>query len=46
MIASELGVLVTDDTGGAIDWSKDDELAVVVAGWPGIHRQLLEAMAS
>ena len=45
MIASELGVLVTDHAGGAIDWSKDDELAVVVVGWPVIHRQLIEVMA-
>ncbi|MCH8230190.1 MAG: hypothetical protein IIA53_07670 [Chloroflexi bacterium] len=45
MIASELGILVTDDTGGAIDWSKDDELAVVVVGWPGIHKQLIETMS-
>lgn len=45
MIASELGVLVTSDDGGAIDWSKDDELAVVVVGWPTVHSQLIEAMA-
>ncbi len=44
MIASELGILVTDDSGNDIDWSKDDELPVVVAGWPGIHQQLIEAM--
>ena len=45
MIASELGVLVTDGAGDPIDWSKDDELAVVVVGWPGIHQQLIKAMA-
>ena len=45
MIASELGVLVTDDAGGAIDWSSDDELPVVVVGWPGIHEQLIEVMS-
>ena len=44
MIANELGVLITDDRGEAIDWSKDDELAVVVIGWPGIHAQLLDVM--
>ncbi len=44
MIASELGILATDDAGGAIDWSNDDELAVVVLGWPEIHQQLIEAM--
>ncbi|MCZ6538828.1 MAG: inositol monophosphatase [Chloroflexi bacterium] len=46
MIASELGVLVTDDAGGSIDWSKDDEMAVVVVGWPEIHQQLIEAMSA
>ena len=44
MIASELGVLVTDDSGQPIDWSKDDELPVVVIGWPEIHEQLLAVM--
>ncbi|MBT7078356.1 MAG: inositol monophosphatase [Chloroflexi bacterium] len=45
MIANELGVLVTDELGAPIDWSKDDELSVVVIGWPVIHEQLLAAMA-
>jgi myo-inositol-1(or 4)-monophosphatase len=45
MIASEIGVLVTDELGAPIDWSKDDELSVVVIGWPVIHEQLLDAMA-
>ncbi|MBT3862352.1 MAG: inositol monophosphatase [Chloroflexi bacterium] len=45
MIASELGVLVTDELGAPIDWSKDDELSVVVIGWPVIHEQLLASMA-
>lgn len=44
MIADELGILVTDENGNPIDWSKDDELSVVVIGWPVIHRQLLDAM--
>jgi len=44
LIASELGVLVTDDTGEPIDWSKDEELPAVVIGWPEIHRQLLAVM--
>ncbi|MBN4064678.1 hypothetical protein JYU04_02970 [Dehalococcoides mccartyi] len=44
MIASELGVLVTDDRGNPIDWSKDDELPVVVFGWPEIHAQLMDVM--
>jgi myo-inositol-1(or 4)-monophosphatase len=46
MIASELGVLTTDEKGEPIDWSKDDELPVVVIGWPEIHGQLLGAMAT
>ena len=45
MIASELGIRVTDELGAPIDWSKDDELSVVVVGWPVIHEQLLAAMA-
>lgn len=44
MIASELGVLVTDEHGEPIDWSKDDELSVVLIGWPDIHSQLIDAM--
>lgn len=44
MIATELGVLVTDANANPIDWSKDDELAVVVVGWPVIHEQLIDAM--
>jgi myo-inositol-1(or 4)-monophosphatase len=45
MIASELGIRVTDELGAPIDWLKDDELSVVVIGWPVIHEQLLAAMA-
>jgi len=44
MIASELGILVTDNRGVDIDWSKDDELPVVVIGWPEIHAQLMDVM--
>ncbi len=44
MIASELGVLVTDDSGVDINWSEDGELPVVVIGWPVIHEQLIAAM--
>ena len=45
MIASELGIRVTDELGAPIDWSKDDEISVVVIGWPVIHEQLISAMA-
>jgi myo-inositol-1(or 4)-monophosphatase len=44
MIAGELGLRVTDGVGEPIDWSNDDELPVVVIGWPVIHQQLIEAM--
>jgi fructose-1,6-bisphosphatase/inositol monophosphatase family enzyme len=44
MIANELGVLVTDDQGASIDWSLDDELPVLVVGWPVIHEQLMDVM--
>ncbi len=46
MIADELGILVTNENGDPIDWSKDDELSVVVIGWPVIHRQLIDAMSA
>jgi len=43
-IALELGLRVTDATGGRIDWRGDGELPVVVAGWPEVHAQLIRAM--
>ena len=43
-IALELGLKVTDAAGEPVDWSGDAELPVVVAGWPEVHRQLIEAM--
>ncbi len=45
MIASELGVSVTDEKGNEIDWSKDEELDVVVFGWQEIHAQLIDVMS-
>ena len=44
LIAEELGICVTDDSGQVINWSKDDELPVVVIGWPNIHDQLIKVM--
>ena len=44
LIADELGICVTDDSGQVIDWSKDDELPAVVIGWPNIHDQLIKVM--
>ena len=44
MIATELGLAVTDGAGAPLDWSQDEEFPVVVAGWPDVHRQLIAAM--
>ena len=46
LIAQELGLAVTDETGESIDWGSDDDLPVVVVGWPEVHAQLIEAMGS
>lgn len=43
-VALELGCRVTDAGGSDIDWTGDAELAVVVAGWPVAHGQLIQAM--
>ncbi len=40
-----LGANATDGNGDAIDWSRDDELPMVVVGWPRVHGQLIEAIA-
>ena len=45
-IAYELGVEVTDDEGEPIDWSLDDEIPVIVFGWPEPHRQVIEGHGS
>ncbi len=39
-----LGGRATDGNGDAIDWSRDDELPMVVVGWPRVHDQLIEAI--
>ena len=41
----QLGGRVTDGHGNPINWSRDDELPMVVAGWPRVHEQLIEAIA-
>ena len=43
-VAYELGVEVTDEKGEPIDWSLDDEIPVIVFGWPEPHRQVIRAM--
>lgn len=40
-----LGGRATDGNGNLIDWSRDDELPMVVVGWPRVHDQLIEAIA-
>jgi myo-inositol-1(or 4)-monophosphatase len=45
-VAMELGCKVTDAGGSEIDWTGDAELAEVVAGWPAVHAQLIEAMGA
>ncbi len=44
-VAIELGLHVTDGAGQPIDWSGDDEIPLVVVGWPDIHSQLIAAMS-
>ncbi len=44
LIAQELGVIVTDGQGDAIDWSTDDELSIVAVGWPSVHSELVSAL--
>lgn len=43
-VAMESGCRVTDGRGSEIDWMSDEGLAVVVAGWPDVHAQLVRAM--
>ena len=44
LAAMLLGGRATDGNGDAIDWSRDDELPMVVVGWPRVHDQLIEAI--
>ncbi len=45
LIATELGVVVTDALGTPLDWSQDGEFPVVVIGWPEVHDQIIGAMS-
>ncbi len=45
-IAVELGLQVTDSMGRELDWNSDEDLPIVVMGWPEVHGQLLGAMRS
>ena len=44
LIATELGIAVTDESGAPLDWSRDDDFPAVVIGWSEVHGQLIEAM--
>lgn len=44
LAATMLGARATDGEGSSIDWSSDDELPMVVVGWPRVHDQLIEAI--
>jgi myo-inositol-1(or 4)-monophosphatase len=44
LVASELGLRVTDISGTDIDWSSDGEIPVVVVGWPSVHAELIAAI--
>ncbi len=44
LAATLLGGCATDGDGDAIDWSRNDELPMVVVGWPRVHEQLIEAI--
>lgn len=44
LAAMMLGARTTDGNGEPIDWSRDDELSMVVVGWPRIHDQLITAI--
>lgn len=46
LAATMLGAKATDGHGDDIDWSRDEELPMVVVGWPRIHEQLIEAINS
>jgi len=45
MIATELGLSVTDGRGSPINWG-NDHIPLVVVGWPPIHAQLIKLMKS
>ena len=45
LAALMLGARATDGSGDEIDWSRNDELPMVVVGWPRVHGQLIEAIS-
>lgn len=44
LLATELGLKVTDDRNNGIDWKNEKENRIVVVGWPEVHNQLITRM--
>ena len=42
LAAMMLGAMATDGNGEPIDWARDDELPMVVVGWPRVHGRLID----
>ena len=42
LAATMLGAMATDGNGEPIDWARDDELPMVVVGWPRVHGRLID----
>jgi fructose-1,6-bisphosphatase/inositol monophosphatase family enzyme len=43
-IAMEMGLPVTDGQGQPLDWATEEDLPMVVMGWPDVHSQLIKAL--
>ena len=46
LLATELGLKVTDGRNNGIDWKNEKENRIVVVGWPEVHNQLITRMQS
>lgn len=44
VIAQELGAIVSDEHGKALDWQSEESYPVALIAWPSVHSQLIEAM--
>ncbi|MDA1296971.1 MAG: hypothetical protein O3B04_03080 [Chloroflexi bacterium] len=45
LIAQELGAVVSDERGEALDWRSAESYPVAVIAWPGVHNALIAAMS-
>ena len=45
-IAMEMGLPVTDGQGQPLEWTSEEDLPLVIMGWPEVHSQLIEAIRS